>query len=408
VRTAQLLLLSFFLANAAAAQTLERSADLRLDDNTPRTARAAALGGTTDALGGVDMAANPATLMNVTRPMLLVQGAYASIGANRDFTRDNVPAAETIRVDASGLSYAAAARPIGSAVLGVYYAAVPRQAGPDPLIHSFGTAPYQQMLCLPPCGYLIPVHPEAFERIEHRYGLALAWKLGPFDLGAGAEMQRIREVGENVVLGMTDFTSPATVVDPERLIEHAQTREVVPNVGVRWRATPRLALAASYTGAGSLTRSTLACNAPDIESPVCSSSTELLGDGTLPMPDTLRAGVSVAATERLRLLAEGVRRGWGRQIIINVNTGRNAYHDTTEIHAGAEYKLGSVALRAGWWRDPAHIEDGHRVFADERVVTHRTIGAGIEAGHGARLDLAYDDASLPYQRRAVVGLTFGL
>jgi hypothetical protein len=407
MRTARLLLLSLLLTGAASAQTLESSADLRLDDNTPRTARAIALGGATDALGDTDMAANPATLINVTRPMLLVEGAYNSAGSTRSFTRDNFPAAESIRVDASALSYVAAAKPVGAAVIGIYYAAQPRQAGPDPLVRSFGTAPYQRMICPYPCVYSFPVHPESFERIEHRYGLALAWKLGPFDFGAGAEMQRIREIGENVMIGISDITSSAPVEQPERFLQRAESREVVPNIGVRWRATPRLALAASYTGAGSLTVTTGACNAPDIDSPVCTSSVGELGStGTVPMPDTLRAGVSVAATERLHLVAESVRRGWARQRIINIDTGRNVYIDTIEVHAGAEYKLGSMALRAGWWRDPGHLLDGYSL-AMARVVTHRTFGAGIDVGR-ARLDLAYDDATLRNQRRAAVGLTFGL
>ena len=145
MRTAQLLLLSIFFGSAATAQTLEWSADLRLDDNTPRTARSIALGSATDALSDTDMAANPATLINVTRPVFLAQGAYNSAGATRNFMRDNFPAAESIRVDASTLSYVAAAKPIGgAAVIGVYYAAQPRQAGPDPLVRTFGTTPYHR------------------------------------------------------------------------------------------------------------------------------------------------------------------------------------------------------------------------------------------------------------------------
>ncbi|HYU27125.1 MAG TPA: hypothetical protein VEO74_18085 [Thermoanaerobaculia bacterium] len=322
--------------------------------------------------------------------------------------RDDFPAAQSIRVDASTLSYVAAARPIGgAAVIGVYYAAQPRQAGPDPLVRTFGTTPYHRTFCLYPCVDFIPVHPEAFERIEHRYGLALAWRLGPFDFGAGAEMQRIREIGENVAFKTSDVTSTTPVVQWERIFFSGESRDVVPNVGVRWRATPRLALAASYTGAGSLTTRTDACSAPDLDSPVCTSSVEVLGTGGVPIPDTLRAGVSFAVTDRLRLVAESVRRGWGRQAIIYANTGHKAYVNTIEVHGGAEYKLRSVALRAGWWRDPSHVDLPIRVLAMARMVTHRTAGAGIDFGR-ARFDVAYDDASLPNQRRAVAGITFGL
>lgn len=406
MRIAQLLLLSITLTTAAAAQTLEFPVDLRLDDNTPRTARSMALGGATNALGDVDMAANPATLRNVVRPMILTQGAYNSAGANRDFMRYNFPAAETLRVDASTLSYIAAAKPVGAAVIGVYYAAVPRQGGPDPLVRTFGTVPYHRTFCLDPCINLNPLHPEAFERIEHRYGLVLAWTLGAFDIGAGAEMQRIRERSENVAVKTYDITSITPAFDWERILVVAQSRDIVPNVGVRWRATPRLALAASYTGGGALAETVGACSAPDRDSPVCTSAVEEFGSLTVPMPDTLRAGLSFAATNRLRVVAEGVRRGWGRQRIIDDSLGGRAYADTNEIHAGAEYKLGSIALRAGWWRDPGHLRK-HYPLSMAQVVTHRTAGAGIDLGR-ARLDVAYDDANLPNTRRAVAGLTFGL
>ena len=71
---------------------------------------------------------------------------------------------------------------------------------------------------------------------------------------------------------------------------------------------------------------------------------------------------------------------------------------------GSTSPLRSVALRAGWWRDPSRFDF---VPGFGTTVTHRTFGAGINVGR-ARLDLAYDHANLAAQRRAAVGLGFGL
>jgi len=388
------------------AQTLEWSVNMRLDDNTPRTARSIALGSATDALDDVDMAANPATLMNVAKTMVLTQGAYNSASARRDVLRDNFPASEQIRVDASSLSYIAAAKPVGAAVIGVYYAAMPRQAGPDPIVRTFETAPYHREPCQYPCVTFSPIRPEPFERVEHRYGVALAWKLGGFDVGAGAEMQRIAEHVEYVLVEISDITASTSAVRPQRILLRAESREVVPNLGVRWRVTPRLAMAASYTGAGTLATTAGVCSTPDLDSPVCTSSLEDLGPGAEPMPDTLRAGVSFAATDRLRLVAESVRRGWTTQPMTDPATGQKAFADTIDVRAGAEYKLGSIALRAGWWRDPGQLRQKVPYWTLAQVITHRTLGAGIDLGR-TRLDVAYDDANLPNYRRAAIGLTYG-
>jgi len=190
-------------------------------------------------------------------------------------------------------------------------------------------------------------------------------------------------------------------------------RAVVPNAGLRWRVTPRIALAAAYNGAGSFTRTTSVCNLKQQATLrddylICLSAVAPLASSTERLPDAWRAGASFAATERLRLVAEGVRRHYTKladdPYTVLGHAGRAPYNDVTELHAGVEYRLRSVALRAGWWRDPSRFDI---VPNYGQTVTHYTFGAGIGVGR-ARLDLAYDYASLAMQRRAVAGITFGL
>src|SRR5215210_268357 len=127
------------------------------------------------------------------------------------------------------------------------------------------------------------------------------------------------------------------------------------------------------------------------------------------MPDGYRAGASIGVTERFRVVGEAVRRNYSRLAADDYTTmgtsHRFPYRDATEIHAGAEYRLASlpVALRAGWWHDPAHFGSDFTVLGQS--LEHYTVGAGLALG-AARVDLAYDGADDPVARRAVIGVTF--
>jgi hypothetical protein len=87
------------------------------------------------------------------------------------------------------------------------------------------------------------------------------------------------------------------------------------------------------------------------------------------------------------------------------------YRDVTELHAGAEYTLPGrtpIAIRAGWWRDPAHsgafAERPLSTIAGETDEDHLTIGAGLLLGP-ARLDVSVDHADDSGNRRAAIALT---
>jgi len=406
VRTAHLLLLSLLFTTAVAAQSFEEVAGVRLNDTTPRSTRAIAVGGASDSLGDVDIVANPATLTNVKHAMVSVQGTRNSLG----FTSllGTYPLDLKGWTDATSLSQVAAAIPIRGLVAGVYYAAEPRMQGAGARATSFGTTPYAPLQC-PTCVTSAVGGPSAFDRAERRYGVALAWERGPVAVGAGAEWQRLREDVEPLRITAGNDPSSPGPVQGERVFRGVDGRDVVANAGVRWRVSPRLALAAAYNGAGSFTRTTSVCAIDIVHVSTCTSAVALLATTTERLPDAWRAGVSFAATDRLRLVAEEVRRHYGRLAAEPYSTFglsfHDLYHDVTELHAGAEYKLASLALRAGWWRDPSRYDSPYNQF--HVTETHRTFGAGINVG-SARLDVAYDHSSLATQRRAVAGITLGL
>ena len=405
MRSVLSLLLSILFPAAASAQSFEQIGFLRLNDTTPRSARSLSLGGASDPLGDDDIAANPATIASVARPRFMVQGARNSIAVARVSVTDNTVTTGRAWVRGTSLSQVAAQIPLRPGlVFGAYYASEPRLTGLDPLATSFGSAPYQPSACGSACGYLLPVANASFERPDRMSGIAIGWERGAVAIGAGAELQQLDERSE---FGRAVLGGPQN----ERLFRRIDDRAIVPNAGIRWKVTPKLALAAAYNGAGTFTRTTSACNVDGFHFASCASAVARIGASDVRMPDAMRASASFAATDRLRLIAEAVRRNYSSLALdrytIFGDEQRFPYRDVTELHAGVEYRLASlpVALRAGWWRDPTRFLE--RFVAPGETVHHYTFGAGFNLG-AARFDLAYDGADTPMQRRAVAAIAFGL
>lgn len=219
-------------------------------------------------------------------------------------------------------------------VFGAYYASEPRLESPDPLVTTFGPAAYSPAACGSACQYLLPVGHASFERHDRRSGVALAWERGAIAIGGGAELQQLDERIETPRALVTQATG-----QNERLFRRIHDRDVVPNAGIRWHATAKLALAAAYNGGGSFTRTTSACNLNGFDWTSCASNLAPIGASEVQMPDAFRAGLAFAATDRLRLIAEAVRRNYStlaedRFTIFN-DTQRFPYRDVTELHAGA-------------------------------------------------------------------------
>jgi hypothetical protein len=412
VRSALLVLLSLSLLcpGAVSAQSFEQIGFLRLNDTTPRSTRSLSIGGAADPLGDEDIVANPATIASAARPRFIVQGARNSVAVTRYDVAGNLVTTNRAWVNSGGLSQIAALIPLQRGlVVGAYYASEPRLRGLDPLVGSFGTTAYTAPACADVCAYAVPVVNAAFERRDRRSGVAVGWERGAISIGAGADLRQIDERIETGRAVLSQGLSSTTQND--RLFRRIDDHSIVPNAGIRWRVTSRVALAAAYNGGGSFHRTTSACNVSGFDFGTCLSALEQIGTSTVRMPDTLRAGVALAATDRLRLIGEAVRHNYSTLALDRYTVfggeQRFPYRDVTELHAGAEYRLASlpVVLRAGWWRDPTRYLQ--QFVAAHETVHHYTVGAGITFG-AARVDLAYDDADSPMQRRALVGVEFGL
>ncbi|HEX8408484.1 MAG TPA: hypothetical protein VF883_06450 [Thermoanaerobaculia bacterium] len=400
------------LTCSAAAQTFEQSTSLRLSE-TPMSARAAAMGGAGDPLGvdAADFATNPALLASVKRPLLSLSGAQTTYDILRlDFDPGEGPFFETeVVLDHTNIgqsfAHVAAAIPLRGFVLGVYARNEPslRDGSVD---YAEGTADFEPACPLGfDCNYALLLGASAFERRERRYGVSAAFERGAFSFGAGAELQDVNERYE-VVRGSIPLSFGL-----ERVVRRTSGRKIVPNAGVRWRVTPRIAVAAAYNGAAEHERVDDAC-AFQLTSRNCTTRFVRLGQSSVGGADAWRASLAVAPVNNLLLTGEVVRRNYSKlsddPAYVVTTFEPVSYRDATELHAGAEYRLGRLplTLRAGWWREPSKIDGSDLLGIESEDVAHRTYGIGIDVG-AARVDIAYDDADAPAMRRTLVGISYG-
>jgi hypothetical protein len=388
--------LTLLFTVTASAQTLEQLASIRLDEQ-PMSARAAAMGGASDALSSdaSDLAVNPALIASLKRPVLSISGAETTYDTYRFELRglDVVTVREADNQRA--LAHVSAAIPWRGAVIGLYARNEPRIAYLT--LHDddgAGLGAYVPVCTGDDCGIVFGDH--AWDRRERRYGVTAAFERGAFSFGAGAELQELDETYELVRAPLSNVS----VFNFDRVTYRTAGSKVVPNAGVRWRIHPRVALAAAYNGGGEHDRTEDVCSV-SLFNARCSSELVRVGTGKAGGADALRASISVAPMERLTVTAEAVRRNYGK-----LGAG---YRDTTDLHAGAEVRLPRlpISLRAGWLRQPAKFEGFDFLELPSGSVEHRTYGVGLDVA-GARIDVAYDDADAPAFRRAVVGVTFGV
>jgi len=372
------LLLLVFLPLHAFAQAFEYATSIQLDEH-PMSIRGAAMGGVSDD----DPALNPASLATLQRPML-------ALGATR-VEYELTGFVNTLTKDAIAPAYALAAAPIGEHLaVSAHYRAEPK------LLGARGIRPDGTRIYEPPCGidavhcgYVAIGYAEPmFERDDRRYGVSATWKQNTLAFGAGAELHELDEA--TTAFGMT-------MGDADLLVTRVKGREIVPNAGVRWQPSPRIAVAAAYNGAATFAATRDACNLSEELPYECTSMYVRIGATTMKMPDAIRASITVAPLDALVLVAEAVRRNYGAQ--------GDHLRDVTELHAGAEYRYGTVAVRGGWWRDPARHDIA--MFPGSIALDHYTVGAGFDVAENARFDVAVDHAKVPALRRVSAGITFG-
>jgi len=398
-------------------------AGLRLRFDAPG-ARAAGMGGASEALTDFFTAAsNPASLARQKQRVAAIEARHTSA---------ETPYAVSGTVGSLGFSsFETSANEIGGAILvlpggratwAVYYdeplrlSADTTRIQPSPELIVVGmrgdeilpTSECEVPENTPPTCYFAAFSTPAVMRgitdlRLRRLGAAVATELGRLSLGGGVQYAHLEE-------SYSGFAP----------MQWADQGRVTWNAGAQLALTSRIRLGASYqAGARYDTMRRFFVVGPNNE------AIETVLASRVGTPSSYGAGVAAEVTPNLTFAVDARRVNYSEMLqpnagnILDSPTQGFLYEtpDVTELRAGAEYRLATrvpVALRAGWWHEPAH----RARLAGDHVVTkalneilaldsdERHITAGVGVGDRVRVDAAVDRSERTTRASVAVGTTF--
>ena len=231
-------------------------------------------------------------------------------------------------------------------------------------------------------------------------GAAAAYKMGNFSIGAAARYQEFEE-------SAFTFRTNENFVPLLFLAQVADDSDVTFSAGFKWEMTPSFSVGGVYK------------EGAEFETELLFS--DLLNDGDVievgrplfHVPDVYGVGIAFRPVPQLTIVADAVNINYSNladdfYTIYDGIDGDEHYEieDALEYHVGAEYFFATsipVALRAGWWRDPAHQLEyvGPLTFPNavaSRILypgaedqDHYSVGVGL-AWPRFQIDAAYDTA----------------
>lgn len=232
-------------------------------------------------------------------------------------------------------------------------------------------------------------------------GGAGAWKIGRLSLGAALRYQRFSEEAKTTRVDLDVAGQPSFVVIQEngsRLFGRDHDEEWSVATGMKWQVRENFSVGAVWHQGASFPAPIAAAQA--------NAAPEIVRVVDFRVPGSVGVGLSWRPAAALTLNADAIRISYSDLVgdfasVIEYGTEApgeiEALHgygvdDGTEWHAGIEYYIpvkASVALRAGWWRDPAHsiewrgpVATRHEaaamiLFPESAADDHYTVGIGV-------------------------------
>jgi hypothetical protein len=403
------MLLPFLLlvSLTAAAQEIESLAGVRLTFDRPG-ARSLAMGSTGLAILAADGAAtNPASIAGASRSVSIERRRRTMEGRYIASTNLDTIGIQSTTTDIRSASFTV---PTGHTTWSFFYDAPLDVNHSTASAFTSGTsAPFfvcdghvvssacnaTALLLALPATYAI----DASLRLQ-RYGGAAAWSSGPLAVGASVRREHLEQQTAYVptALGVQPYAGVSETTDDTSMTWSA---------GLTWNITHAARIGAAYSSGGSFS------GTRTFPAPTNAQSLELR------TPSSIGAGIAIDALPSLTLSADAVRVDYSEMMHDRRNVFPQAssigYPDVTELHAGAEYRFGKVAVRGGWWRDPAHalsVQNGitppppfHYITAIvDQSENHLTAGLGF--GGKTRFDAAIDRSPRSTQISLGVSSTF--
>lgn len=245
---------------------------------------------------------------------------------------------------------------------------------------------------------------------QRTFGVTGAWQLHPkFSIGATARYQLFREEAFTFRFSQPDFlldsvSVQATAKDGDLEVEDES--DVTFTAGFKWSPTDKLSVGGVYKQGPAFAAPTfVAAGVTDFEF-VRQANT------VFHMPDVAGLGVSFRPIPVLTINVDAVHVKYTNLIddfFASVSDVRDidapfGLDDVTEIHVGGEYFFATripFAVRAGYWRDPAHSIEWRgpinradyiteaMLYPEGQDQNHFSIGAGL-AWPRFQVDAAYD------------------
>lgn len=413
---------ALLLTHSLSAQQLESSAGVRFQFEAPG-ARSAAMGGASEALTDT-FSTNPAALAHIRQRRIAIDARRTS-NSTEFITGGTVGAFETISLDAksSGIQAATVLLPTRAATFALFVDEPLHTMSPTAGLRSrdqrieVGLVG-EKLVPISECRQVVndcnaigfldtPVAFRAASRVTlRRIGTAVGFNIGTLSLGGAvhyAELDQKSDAYGDSVRG--------------------NDRRVTWSGGAQWQISPVIRAGASYRS-GATFDSTHLRTFPDSDR----SETKA---ATFRTPTSYGAGIAFDLAPNLTVAVDAQRVRYSEMIEPHLALGTSfgiiplVMPDVTELHAGAEYRIGTripVAVRAGWWRDPSHRlraidttytgSPGDFFFPaafinlglldeDEDHVT-----AGIGVGDRLRLDAAIDKSEHTTRGSLTLATTF--
>lgn len=250
---------------------------------------------------------------------------------------------------------------------------------------------------------------------QRTFGIAAAWQLHPkFSLGVTARHQRFQEAA--FTFRFTQAFDPSTIsvqataeTNDDGELEIVEETDLTFAAGFKWAPTDKISFGGVYKQGPKFTAPLFFAGA--------ATNNEFLqiAETSFHIPDIAGLGVSIRPIPVLTINVDAVHVTYSNLVddfVASVADVRELEEspfgadDVTELRIGAEYVFTTrvpIALRAGFWRDPAHSVEWRgplnrpdfiaeaMLYPKGEAQNHISVGAGL-AWPRFQIDAAYDSS----------------
>ncbi|HSP17461.1 MAG TPA: hypothetical protein VLV78_22140 [Thermoanaerobaculia bacterium] len=386
------------IASGAFAQNtdIEALAGLQFNFGNPG-ARSLGMGGAFIGLADDASAAeaNPAGLTILRKPEASIEMRQTSI-AQRFVTGGTFPfvTREDFASRRKDVSFASVVMPTSEGVLAFYYhrplafrSAVDLTSRySTPVFYMGPDGPVSRDACLadPSCQeHQIYPFSTSVDLSMETYGVALAHEWGRVSAGAAVRYHRFSELARTMRRDLDAPDQPMFIVEQTnggRTLGESSDKDMTFVGGIRWQLSKKVSLGAVYKDGAKFPAPVSAASA--------SSGMSVIGVTEFHVPAAYGVGTSFRPIPSLTINADAMRVEYSHLTdnflsVIEYGSGGGGIEtlqgyrakDGTELHAGLEYFVLAkvpVAIRTGWWHDPAHS-----IRYDAPLVTKHDVAAQI-------------------------------